>query len=189
MNRNLVLVDSSTNALVSTVRATALILAGSVLLAISAHVEMPFWPVPVTMQSFVVLMLGLGYSVPLAVITVFAYLIEGAVGLPVFAGGAGFAYMVGPTGGYLLGFFFAVLVLAMLRERGMAKSIPGLLISVLLADIIIFACGVSWLASYIGLNKALEVGVVPFILGDMLKVGLVVLTMELMKRYLGHGKN
>lgn len=188
MTNKSVLVDSSSHMVVSTARTTALVLVGSVLLAISAHVEIPFWPVPITMQSFVVLMLGFGYSLPLAFSAILLYLLEGFLGFPVFAGGAGVAYMVGPTGGYLFGFFIAALVLRALRGRGMDKSFLGLFVSALLADISIFICGVSWLAGFVGLDKAIEVGVLPFVLGDLLKVGFVSLAIGIMRRYFGDGK-
>lgn len=180
MYRN-TLSDRSAARAVSIIRATLLILMGSVLLAVSAHVEIPFWPVPLTMQSFVVLMLGLGYSGPLAVSTLLTYLLEGALGLPVFAGGGGLAYMMGPTGGYLVGFFVAVMVLAGLRRRGLIVSLPSVLLAALVADVCVFACGVVWLAAFVGLDKALAVGVIPFMPGDALKVTLATASIGAMR--------
>ncbi|SVD67877.1 uncharacterized protein METZ01_LOCUS420731, partial [marine metagenome] len=87
-----------------------LAVAGTLLLAISAKVQVPFWPVPMTMQTFVVLLLGIAYGPRLGVATGALYLLEGAVGLPVFAQGAGMAYLVGPTGGYLFGFVLAMYI-------------------------------------------------------------------------------
>ncbi len=87
----------------ATTRAIVLIVAGSLLLTLSAKVQVPFWPVPMTMQTFVVLMIGATYGSTLGAATVLVYLVQGALGLPVFAKGGGLAYMTGPTGGYLLG--------------------------------------------------------------------------------------
>ena len=86
------------------------VLAGSMLLALSARVTVPFWPVPMTMQVLAVFVIGAAYGRKLALATLLAYLAEGAIGLPVFAGGAGLAYMAGPTGGYLVGFAVAAVI-------------------------------------------------------------------------------
>ena len=83
---------------------------GTLLLAVSAKVNIPFWPVPFTMQTFVVLILGIAYGSKLGFATGLLYLAEGAIGLPVFATGSGFAYLIGPTGGYLFGFAIAMLL-------------------------------------------------------------------------------
>jgi biotin transport system substrate-specific component len=102
----------------TTVRAIVLAVIGSILLTISAKIQVPFWPVPMTIQTFVVLVLGVAYGWRLAGATVLLYLAQGALGLPVFAAGGGLAYMAGPTGGYLVGFLLAALVVGWLAERG-----------------------------------------------------------------------
>src|SRR5579862_9024378 len=108
------------------VRAATLVIIGSLVLTLSAKIEVPFWPVPLTMQSLAVLVIGMAYGLRLGALAVLLYLAEGAVGLPVFAGtperGIGLAYMVGPTGGYLLGFLLAAWVLGLLAERGWDRS-------------------------------------------------------------------
>jgi biotin transport system substrate-specific component len=91
---------------------------GSILLTISAKIQVPFWPVPMTMQTLVVLVLGVAYGWRLAGATVLLYLAQGALSLPVFAGGGGLAYMSGPTGGYLVGFLLAAVAVGWLAERG-----------------------------------------------------------------------
>ena len=97
------------------------------LLAISAKVQVPFWPVPMTMQTFVVLMLGIAYGSRLGASTGVLYLVEGAIGLPVFAKGAGIAYLIGPTGGYLIGFVIAMYVVGLLAEKHWDRSVIGII--------------------------------------------------------------
>lgn len=95
---------------------------GTLLLIASARVQVPFWPVPMTMQTFVVLIIGATCGARLGAATVALYLAQGAVGLPVFAGGGGLAYMAGPTGGYLVGFLVAAVVVGWLAERGLDRD-------------------------------------------------------------------
>ena len=153
-------------------RAIALMLVGSILLSLSAHVKVPFWPVPMTMQTFVVLMIGAAYGWRLAGATLVAYLIEGAAGLPVFTGGVGPLYMAGPTGGYLLGFVVAAGVAGFLAERGALRGPVRALFGFLLADALILALGVAWLSTLIGMDKAIAGGLLPFLAGEALKIVL-----------------
>jgi biotin transport system substrate-specific component len=152
-------------------RAIALILAGSILLALSAHVKVPFWPVPMTMQTFIVLMIGAGYGWRLAGATLVAYLIEGIAGLPVFTGGAGPAYMAGPTGGYLVGFVVSAVVSGWLIQT-LVRGTVSALVAFLIADALVFVLGVGYLSSLIGFDKAIAGGLVPFIAGEALKIVL-----------------
>jgi biotin transport system substrate-specific component len=99
-------------------RLVLLAVLGALLLTVAAYIKVPFWPVPLTMQTFVVLVVGAAYGARLGAATVTLYLAEGAAGLPVFAGGGGLAYMAGPTGGYLVGFLAAAAVIGWLAERG-----------------------------------------------------------------------
>ncbi|HEY1721816.1 MAG TPA: biotin transporter BioY [Magnetospirillaceae bacterium] len=153
-------------------RALALILAGSILLAVSAHVKVPFWPVPMTMQTFVVLMIGATYGWRLAGTTLVAYLIEGVAGLPVFTGGVGPLYMAGPTGGYLVGFAISAIVAGWLVERGMTRRPVGALLTFLFADALVFVLGVGYLSTLIGMDKAIAGGLLPFLAGEALKIVL-----------------
>ncbi|WP_235830099.1 biotin transporter BioY [Algihabitans albus] len=148
-------------------------LAGSLLLTISAKIQVPFWPVPMTLQTGVVLALGAALGWRLAGAGVLTYLLQGAVGLPVFAGGAGFAYMTGPTGGYLLGFLVAALVVGRLAERGWDRSLLGSFAAMLLGNSLLFLCGVGYLAALIGVEQAISVGLLPFLAGEVLKIALV----------------
>ena len=155
-------------------RAAVLALLGSVLLTLSAKVQVPFYPVPMTMQTLVVLLIGMAFGARLGAATVALYLAEGAVGLPVFAGtpekGIGLAYMMGPTGGYLLGFVLAAAVAGWIVER--RRDAAGLALAVVAGSIAIYAPGVLWLARFVGLGMAIELGLVPFVWGDLLKAGL-----------------
>jgi biotin transport system substrate-specific component len=153
--------------------ARALLVAlGVVLLALSAKLQVPFWPVPMTLQTLVVLIIGAGYGARLAGVTLASYLAIGAVGLPVFAGGGGVAYMLGPTGGYLLGFLAAAMLLGYLADRGIGRSFPSALLLFGIGEIVIFALGIGWLATLIGIDRAIAAGLVPFILAEILKVAL-----------------
>ena len=147
-----------------------LALIGSVFLIISAKVQIPFYPVPMTMQTLVVLMIGMSYGAPLAVSTVFLYLFQGAIGLPVFATGGGLAYMMGPTGGYLVGFFLSAILLGLLASNGWGKTWQTTAVAMILGVGVIFTIGVSWLAVFIGIEAAIINGFLPFIYADFLKI-------------------
>ncbi len=154
------------------VRAGLLVLAGSALLALAAHIQVPFWPVKLSMQSFVVVLLGLAYGGRLGTATILAYLAEGAAGLPVFQSGAGLAYMAGPTGGYLLGFLLAAGLAGRLAERGALDRWPTALGTILLAEVALYLPGLAWLAVLFGAAKAIAFGLTPFLTGEALKVAL-----------------
>ena len=99
-----------------------LVVAGSLLIAAAAHVKVPFWPVPMTLQTLAIFAIAAAYGRNLAVATLLAYLAQGAVGMPVFTGGAGLAYMAGPTGGYLAGFLVAAAMIGAAADRGWVIS-------------------------------------------------------------------
>lgn len=157
------------------VRALVLVLIGTALLAISAKVQVPLPYVPMTMQTLVVLMIGAAYGWKLGTATVLAYLGEGMLGLPVFAGaGAGPAYMAGPTAGYLAGFVAAAFATGWFAERGFDRSITRLFVIMAVGHVIILALGFAWLAFglKLGAEKAWLVGVVPFLAGSLVKNAL-----------------
>jgi biotin transport system substrate-specific component len=156
-------------------RAVILIAAGIALLALSAKVNLPLPYVPMTLQTLVVLMLGAAYGWRLGCATVIAYLAEGAVGLPVFAGPvAGLAPLAGPTAGYLFGFVVAAFATGWLSERGWDRNMGWLFAAMMIGHVIILTAGFAWLAYGIGLGsgKAWMVGVVPFIAGSVVKSAL-----------------
>jgi biotin transport system substrate-specific component len=142
----------------------ALVVFGSLLLAVSAQFKIPLYPV---------LLIGMTYGPRLGGITMAAYLFEGAIGLPVFAGGAaGMAVFFGPTGGYLFGFLLAAVAMGYLAERGMGRSVVSTVIAMMIGNMAIYLCGASWLAGFIGFGKAMAAGVLPFLYGDALKLAV-----------------
>lgn len=157
-------------------RATGVVVGGSALLAACAHVALPLWftPVPLTMQPFAVLLLGLLLSPRLAAGTLAAYLAEGALGLPVFAPSpavSGLAHLLGPTGGYLMAYPAAALLISLLGRRG-GRGFSMALASAALGDLAILLAGALWLAAltHAAPRTALTLGVLPFLPGDALKV-------------------
>jgi len=155
---------------------------GTALLAVSAHVQLPFWPVRLSMQSFVVLAIGLSCGGRLGAATLLAYLAEGALGLPVFQGGAGPAYMAGPTGGYLLGFLLAAAAVGGLADRGVTRRWPGRLAVLLLGEALIYLPGIAWLAVLFGPAKGMAFGLLPFLPAEALKLALAATASPLLRR-------
>ncbi len=152
-----------------------LILFGTLLLAISSKVQVPFWPVPMTMQTFIVFIIGMAYGWKLAFSTLIAYLLEGALGLPVFAKGGGLLYLLGPTAGYLYGMTIAAAAISYFANIGFSTSYIKSFISIMIGSIIIFACGILYLGSIIGYTKAIQAGLLPFIPSEIFKIALAVL--------------
>ena len=156
-------------------RAGLLALVGSLLVAVSAQFYVPMVPVPMTMQSFAVLVIGAAYGARLGAATLLLYMAEGALGLPVFAGMKGGAvHLLGPTGGYIVGFVLAGVVVGWLAERGWDRSVVWTTLAMLIGKVFIFVPGVLWLGAVIGMDKAIGAGFVPFIPGIFLKVALAV---------------
>lgn len=155
------------------VKNALLVVGGSLALAVSAKIQVPFWPVPITMQSMVALLIGVAFGSRLGALTILAYLAEGLAGLPVFAGMAsGPAYLAGPTGGYLLGFLLGGAFAGWAAERGWGRDLFRTLPLMLLGHLLIFAPGTLWLAALMGWNKALAFGIAPFALATLLKSAL-----------------
>ena len=159
------------SAATSAVTKAALVVFGSLLLAVSAQFKIPLYPVPVTGQTLVVLLIGMTYGPRLGGITLAAYLFEGALGLPVFAGGAaGAAVLMGPTAGYLFGFLLAAIAMGYLAERGMGRTVVSTIAAMVIGNCVIYLCGALWLANFIGFAQAIAAGVLPFLYGDALKL-------------------
>ena len=156
-------------------RAVVLAVAGSLLLWASAKAQVPFYPVPITMQTGVVFLLGIAYGPRLAIATILLYIAQGALGLPVFAGtperGIGLPYILGPTGGYILSWLPAAAITGWVAQRSRHWLAIGL--GVLAAIVVNYTFGVAWLTTFVGWPKAFTVGVLPFLLGDLLKLALV----------------
>lgn len=166
-------------------RLALLAVAGSILMAVSAKVQIPMWPVPMTMQTFAVLVIGMAYGARLAGATLLLYLAQGAMGLPVFASGAGIAYMAGPTGGYLAGFLVAAVLVGRLAERGWDRNVALTFAANLVGTAIIFALGVAWLSGIVGgFEKAVIAGFQPFIAGAFVKIALAAAVLPLVWKLL-----
>ena len=159
------------------------IMSGTALLAISPKIQTPFTLVPATMQTFVVLFLGMILGYKLAAATVVLYLIEGSIGLPVFAKGGGFTYLIGPTGGYLIGFILTAFFAGMIKE----KNDPIVIFVYLLFSVsAAYALGLLGLWNYMGLDKSFNqvflVGAQPFLLIEIYKILiLTVLSKQILK--------
>ena len=166
-------------------RLAVLVAAGTALMALSAKVQVLMWPVPMTMQTFAVLVIGMAYGWRLGGVTLLAYLAEGAAGLPVFASGAGVAYFYGPTGGYLVGFVVAAMLVGWLGERGWDRSVVPTLVAMTLGTAVIFGLGVGWLSTIVGFDKAVAAGLVPFLLGAAFKIALAAAVLPVAWRLLG----
>jgi biotin transport system substrate-specific component len=155
----------------SLLRKIFLVLIGSALLALSAKIAIPLHPVPVTMQPLAVLFIGMAYGWRLGGATVLAYLVEGACGLPVFAEFySGLAVFLDPTAGYLIGFLPAATVSGYLVEKGWGRSVISSALAGLAGLALLYLCGLTWLFALVGFNKAILLGIKPFLLLDMLKV-------------------
>lgn len=150
------------------------VVVGSLLLAVSARVQVPFWPVPMTMQTLVVVVIAMTLGSRTGALVMGAYVLEGLLGLPVFANaperGIGLAYILGPTGGYLVGFIVAGYVCGWLAERGFRNSMALALAANTIGTAIIIALGFAWLSTLIGPEKAFAAGVVPFLFGSVVKI-------------------
>jgi biotin transport system substrate-specific component len=151
----------------------ALVVAGSVLVAASAQVSipLPFSPVPITGQTLAVLLIGAALGGRRGALAMTVYLVEGASGLPVFAAGkAGIAVLLGPTGGYIVGFIGAAFLTGLLAELGWDRRFWTTILAMLFGSLIIYVCGLPWLAGFVGTKRVLAAGLLPFIPGDILKV-------------------
>ncbi len=156
-----------------------LALVGSALMALSAKTKVDMVFVNVTMQTFAVFAISAAYGSRLAVATMALYLLEGALGMPVFTGtpekGIGLAYMVGPTGGYLLSYLAAAWIVGRAADKGFARNAISIGLSLLVAEVIILTMGFLWMAYLFGFEKAFAYGVGVFIIGDVLKLALAAL--------------
>ncbi len=164
------------------------ILVGSLILAASAQIQVPMYPVPMTMQTYAVLIIAALGGRVIGLGAIAAYLLEGAMGLPVFAGGASTAAFFGPTAGFLVGFLLSGAIAAFAAERGLLRTWTGAILALTVAHLAVFVPGLLWLAGFLSLMKgmsfeaaataALASGFVPFIAGTVLKTGLAVLTVR-----------
>ena len=157
------------------------ILLASWLIGVSAQfsIVLPFSPVPITGQTIIILLIGVLLGKARGTAAVGLYILQGAAGLPVFAGGkSGLLTLVGPTGGYLVGFLVAVYVVGILSELRHNNSVIYTVLSLIIGNIIIYAFGLIWLVRFVGEAQALSLGFFPFLVGDILKIfiGVLILT-------------
>ena len=157
------------------VKSLILIFVGSLILTISAKIRIPFYPVPMTMQTFVVLFLGLSFGYKIALATVGLYLLEGILGFPVFSNspekGVGIAYFTGPTMGYLIGFLTACYLASLVKK---SDNYFLVFTKLILSVSTIYILGVIWLGTLIGWDKpVLELGVMPFLIAEFFKICLL----------------
>ena len=156
----------------STTRDIGLVIGGSVFIALLSQAQIPLQPVPITGQTLAVFLVALALGWRLGGAAVGLYLLEGAIGLPVFAGFAGgMATFAGPTGGFLIGFLVAALAVGWLAERGWTKNVLLTAAAMLIGTVLIYALGLGWLQQFTG-AKTLELGLYPFIPGDLIKAVL-----------------
>ena len=164
---------AGTEAGLNAMRAGLLALVGSLLVAVSAQVQVPMYPVPMTMQPFAVIMIGAAYGSRLGAATLLLYMAEGALGLPVFAGmKGGAAVLMGPTAGYIVGFVLAAGAVGWLAERGWDRNVFATIAAMTIGMALIYIPGVAWLAALIGAEKAIAAGMLPFLIGDAVKIAL-----------------
>jgi biotin transport system substrate-specific component len=162
------------------VKEVALVVLGVLMLTAAAKIAVPMWPVPVTMGTFAVLTLGAAYGPRLGLTTILAYLAIGALGLDVFAGSSatenGIAYMLGGTGGYLVGYVLATLLLGVAARRGWDRARGRMALALLAGNAVIYLPGLLWLGQLYGWDQPiLAWGLWPFLVGDALKLALAAL--------------
>lgn len=170
---------------------TGAVLLGTAFLALSSYIEVPMVPVPITMQTFAVTLIGALYGWRLGGITITAWLVEGAVGMPVLAGGAsGIAHFVGPTGGYLFAFPLVGALVGWLAERGWnGNRVVLAFLAMLIGNAACLTLGAAWLSFLIGIKPAIAHGVLPFILGGVLKSALAAATLAGLVRIRGQWRS
>lgn len=162
------------------IKQAVLVVLGIALLAVAAKIKVPMWPVPITMGTFAVLTIGAAYGARLGLATILGYMIVGALGFDVFAGSSaekfGLTYMMGGTGGYLVGYVLATMALGALAQRGWDRSVLWMALAMLIGNALIYVPGLAWLGQLYGWDKPiLAWGLTPFLIGDALKLALVAL--------------
>jgi biotin transport system substrate-specific component len=177
------------------VKQIVLVLVGITLLAVAAKIKVPVWPspVPVTMGTFAVLTIGAAYGARLGLVTILGYMLIGALGFDVFAGSsaekAGLTYMMGGTGGYLVGYVLATLTLGVLAQRGWDRSVLWMAVAMLIGNALIYVPGLLWLGELYGWDKPiLEWGLTPFLIGDGLKLLLAAVILPLVWKLVGDAR-
>ena len=175
------------------IKQALLVLAGIAILAVAAKIKVPMWPVPITMGTFAVLTIGAAYGPRRGLVTILGYMIVGALGFDVFAGSSaekfGLTYMMGGTGGYLVGYVLATVALGALAQRGWDRSVVWMALAMLLGNVLIYVPGLAWLGQLYGWDKPiLEWGLTPFLLGDAIKLALAALVLPAAWKLVGRAR-
>ncbi|TNF64108.1 MAG: biotin transporter BioY, partial [Rhodobacteraceae bacterium] len=175
------------------VKQALLVVTGIAVLAIAAKIKVPMWPVPITMGTFAVLSIGAAYGARLGLVTILGYMAVGALGFDVFAGSSaetnGLGYMMGGTGGYLVGYVLATVALGWLARRGWDRSALWMAAALLIGNILIYAPGLYWLGTLYGWDKPiLDWGLTPFLVGDALKLVLAALLVPALWKLVGDAR-
>ena len=167
------------------IKYTSLVILGSIILTISAKIKIPFYPVPMTMQTFVVVMLGITLGSKLGMIAVITYLLEGLFGLPVFSNspekGVGLLYFTGPTMGYLIGFIFASYISGKINNKDHFLQIT---LKIIISVVVIYCLGILWLGNLIGWDKPIfSLGVQPFLFAEIFKVSIIIILTKFLIKF------
>ena len=175
------------------IKQAALVVLGIAVLAIAAKIKVPMWPVPVTMGTFAVLTIGAAYGARLGLVTILGYMIIGALGFDVFAGSSaqayGLTYMMGGTGGYLLGYVMATVALGWFAQAGWDRSAGKMALALLAGNVIIYVPGLIWLGMLYGWDKPiLQWGLTPFLIGDALKLALAAALLPALWKMVGRAR-
>lgn len=175
------------------VKQAAMVVLGIMVLAIAAKIKIPMWPVPITMGTFAVLTIGAAYGPMLGLTTILGYMIIGALGFDVFAGSSaeayGLTYMMGGTGGYLVGYVLATLALGYLARAGWDRSMGKMALAMLVGNALIYVPGVAWLGVLYGFDQPIvQWGLTPFLIGDALKLGLAALLLPAVWKMVGDAR-
>lgn len=156
------------------IRKGLVILGGVALTTLAAKVQVPFWPVPMTLHTLAIMAIAVTFGPRIALSVVAAYILAGATGLPVFSGsperGIGLTYIVGPTGGYLAGYLVAAVLTGWLAQ---GAGLPGRVGAMVAGMAVVYAAGAAWLALYVPADEVVALGVAPFLLGDAVKIAVV----------------
>lgn len=175
------------------IKQVALVVLGIVVLAAAAKIKLPMWPVPMTMGTFAVLSIGAAYGPRLGLTTILGYMIVGALGFDVFAGTSaetyGLSYMMGGTGGYLVGYVMATLALGVLARAGWDRSVGKMAAAMAIGNALIYVPGLIWLGMLYGWDKPiLEWGLTPFLVGDAIKLALAAVLLPAAWKLVGRAR-
>ncbi len=176
------------------VKRAVLVVAGVIALAVCAKIAVPMWPVPITMGTFAVLTIGAAYGPRLGLTTILAYMLVGALGFDVFASSSaekfGLTYMMGGTGGYLVGYVLATFALGLAARRGMDRSFGGMALAMLVGNVLIYVPGLLWLGQLYGWDQPiLQWGLTPFLVGDAIKLALAALLVPAVWKLVGSARS